>query len=132
MNPHQDYMSVCFISSYTPLFYSKTGVYRGIHYFLIFALKHKLWVFVRTASTCTHNICFEPKYEKSKKQSTVIFTDVKYCSILHRRVCVILGYDTHRNDRSVNPHGVVFFAAKQTLSSMMSNAAMMMSGQWHH
>ena len=30
--------------------YSKTGVYRGIHYFLIFALKHILWVLVRTAS----------------------------------------------------------------------------------
>ena len=26
--------------------HSKTGVYRGIHYFLIFALKHILWVFV--------------------------------------------------------------------------------------
>ena len=27
-----------------------TGVYRGIHYFLIFALKHRLWVLVRTTS----------------------------------------------------------------------------------
>ena len=35
-------MSVCFISPYTPLIYSKTGVYRGIHYFLIFDLKHIL------------------------------------------------------------------------------------------
>ena len=43
-------MSVCFIPAYTPLVYSKTGVYRGIHYFLIFALKHILWVLVRTAS----------------------------------------------------------------------------------
>ena len=33
-----------------PLLYSKTGVYRGIHYFLITAQKHKLWVLVRTAS----------------------------------------------------------------------------------
>ena len=33
-----------------PTFYSKTGVYRGIHYFLIFVLKHILWVLVRTAS----------------------------------------------------------------------------------
>ena len=53
--------------------------------------------------------------KKVKKKSTVIFTAVKYCSILHRRVCVMLGYDTHRNDRSVNPHGVVFFAAKTDL-----------------
>ena len=35
---------------YTPLLYSKTGVYRGIHIFLIFAPKHRLWVLVRTAS----------------------------------------------------------------------------------
>ena len=33
----------------TPL-HSKTGVYRGIYYFLISALKHRLWVLVRTAS----------------------------------------------------------------------------------
>ena len=31
--------------------YSKTGVYKGLHYFLIFALKHILWVHVRTASS---------------------------------------------------------------------------------
>ena len=41
----------------------------GIHYFLIFALKHRLWVFVRTASMCTHNICFEQKYENSQIKS---------------------------------------------------------------
>ena len=41
-------MSVWFIPPYTPLLYSKTGVYRGIHFFLIFALKHRLWVVVRT------------------------------------------------------------------------------------
>ena len=37
---------------YTPLIhvYSKIGVYRGIHNFLNFALKHRLWVLVRTAS----------------------------------------------------------------------------------
>ena len=32
---HQDNMSVCFIPPYTPLLYSKTGVYRGLHYFLL-------------------------------------------------------------------------------------------------
>ena len=32
-----------------PLLYSKTEVYRGIH-LLIFALKHILWVLVKTAS----------------------------------------------------------------------------------
>ena len=46
------------------LLYSKTRVYRGIHYFLISAQKHRLWVLVRTASTSTHNLCFERKCEK--------------------------------------------------------------------
>ena len=32
---------------------SKTGVYWGIHYFHIFALKHRSWVIVRTASACS-------------------------------------------------------------------------------
>ena len=50
LQKHHDNMSVCFIPHYTPLLYSKTGVYRGIHYFLIFALKHRLWVLVRIAS----------------------------------------------------------------------------------
>ena len=45
--------------------YSKTGVYRGIHYFLIFALKHILAVL-----TCTHNICFEQKYRNNQRNST--------------------------------------------------------------
>ena len=35
---HQDNMPMFFIPSYTPLLYSKIGVYRGIHNFLIFAL----------------------------------------------------------------------------------------------
>ena len=31
----------------TPHFYSKIGIYRVIDYFLIFALKHRLWVLIR-------------------------------------------------------------------------------------
>ena len=59
-------MSVCFIPPYTPLLYSKTGVYRGIHYFLI----------------------FEQKYENNNKnqRKIVIFTAVKNHCILHGRV----------------------------------------------
>ena len=42
---------------------SKTGVNRGIHFFLIFALKHRLWVLVNVEAvlTCTHNLCFKQK-----------------------------------------------------------------------
>ena len=55
-----------------PTFYGKTGVYRGIHYFLIFALKHRLWVLIRNASVLmvTEDLCFEQKYENSKKKSS--------------------------------------------------------------
>ena len=60
---HHDNMSV----SYTPLHphcYSKTGVYRGILYFLIFALKHRSWVLTEAVLMCTHNLYFEQKIEK--------------------------------------------------------------------
>ena len=88
-------MSVCFIPPYTPLLYSKTGVYGGLHYFLIFTLKYILCVLVRTAFeavlTCTRNICFEQKYENSLKKSTenCHFTAVKNRCILHGRVFVM-------------------------------------------
>ena len=60
---HHANMSVKCIPPYTPLLYSKTGVYRGILFFLIFAPKHRLWVLVRTEAVlkCTHNQCFEQK-----------------------------------------------------------------------
>ena len=65
-----------------------------MHYFLNFALKHGLWVLVRTASmseavlTCTHNPCFEQKYHLNIKfhLKIIILTAVKSCSILHGRV----------------------------------------------
>ena len=46
-------MFVWVIPSCAPLLYSKNGVYRGLQgfsVFLIFALKHRSWVLVRTAS----------------------------------------------------------------------------------
>ena len=71
----------------TPHFYIvKTGVYRGIHFFLIFALKHRLWVLVRTASVLS----------KNKKNITIfqlkifMFTVLKNCSILHGRFFVMI------------------------------------------
>ena len=47
---HHENKSVKQTPPYTPLLYSKTGDYRGIHFFSYFALKHRLWVLVRTAS----------------------------------------------------------------------------------
>ena len=58
----------------TPLFYIIKGEFTGgVYHFLIFALKHGLWVLVRTASLCTHNLCFEQKYENDKNKSTENF-----------------------------------------------------------
>ena len=39
------------LTPFNPLLCSKTGVYRGIHYFSYFCSKHRLWVLVRTASS---------------------------------------------------------------------------------
>ena len=90
---------LCKIPPYTPLFYSKTGVYRGIHFFLIFALKHRLWVLVRTTSLRrflrlpTINVL-----SKNKKNITIFhlkiifFTAVKNCSIFHGHVFVMSSF----------------------------------------
>ena len=78
-------MSVIYTPPFTPCLYSKTGVYRAMQFFLIFALKHD----------CGYSL--EPPHvlSKNKKNITIfhlqiiIFTVVKYCSILHGRVCVM-------------------------------------------
>ena len=78
------------------LLYRKNGVYRGIHYFLILALKHRLWVLVRTASvlTCTHNLCFEQKYENSHNIST------KNCHFYSREKLLYVAWEYFLNDLS--------------------------------
>ena len=40
---------------------------------------------------CTHNLCFEHNKKNIKKfhLKNIIFTAVKYCSILHGHVCVM-------------------------------------------
>ena len=48
------------IPSYT-IYIVKLG-FTGVYTFFYFAPKHRLWVLLRT---CTHNPCFEQKYEKS-------------------------------------------------------------------
>ena len=83
---------------YIPFYRVKLGFTGVIHNFLFFALKHKLWVLVITASqavlTCTHNQFFEQK----KKSTTIcslkiiIFTAVKNCNVLHGHVFVKYRY----------------------------------------
>ena len=89
-------MSVWWRLPYTPFLYKKTGVYQGIHYFLIFALKHRLWVLVRTASARWFlRVPTIYVLSKTKKNNTFFllktfnFTVMKYCSILPGHVCVM-------------------------------------------
>ena len=89
------------LSSLNPTFISKTGVYRGRHYFSYFCSKHRLWVLVRTASTRrrldeavltgTHNLCFEQKHEKYQGflSENFHFLVVKFSVYLNRHVFVM-------------------------------------------
>ena len=71
----------------------KTGVYRGTIMFLISALKHRLWVPVRTASVPTLYVL--SKNKKLRKISPFLkliittFKAVKYRNLFHGHVCVI-------------------------------------------
>ena len=73
----------------TPHFYnSKTRVYRGIHDFLIFALKHRLRRFLRVLTT--YVLSKNKKNIKIFQLKIIIFTAVKNCCILHGRVFVMM------------------------------------------
>ena len=83
-------MSVCFIPPYTPLLYRKTGVYRGIHYFLIFALKHRLWVLVRTASFTIYVLRKNVKIVKKSTENCHFYSCEK--SLYGARACFRNGF----------------------------------------
>ena len=67
------------------------GVYRGIHNFLIFALKHRLWVLVRTGSDVYPQGMFSAKIRKLSffYIKIFIFTVVKYRCILHGHIFIM-------------------------------------------
>ena len=85
-----------------PLLYSKTGIRRCIPIFLIFALKHRLWVLVRTASTRRfYRVPTIYVLSKNKRNIKIflmkfsIFTDEKNLCILHGQVfitCTVSAY----------------------------------------
>ena len=83
-------MKTCLYDS--PLLYSKTGVYRGIHCFSYFAKKHRLWALIKLLGdavlTNTHNLCFEQEYEKYQNflSENFPFLVVKF-SIYLKKVC---------------------------------------------
>ena len=65
----------------TPLLYRKTAVCRGIPIFLIFDLKHRLWVHVRTASKRVPTMSENNKTKNFPKFSNFIVK--KNLCILH-------------------------------------------------
>ena len=87
--------SLCDVDPFTP-----HRVYRGIHYFLIFALKHRLWVLVRTASL---------KKMKTVKKNSTENCHFYNCHFYSRENswCVAWAYFRHGNLTS-NMHLICF------------------------
>ena len=71
----------------TPLLY-KLGAYGDTH-FLIFALKHRLWVLVRTASGSNQFLSKNAKNIRFFLLKIDIFAAAKYHRIMHRSVVVM-------------------------------------------
>ena len=99
----------CNVYPLTPHFYiySKIGVNSGTHFFLIFALKHRLCLLVTEAVlTYTHNLCFRAKIREISQffLKIIVFTAVKKCSILHWRACVIITKTIPCNEERLTPH----------------------------
>ena len=95
----------------TPHFIVKLGFIQGYSFFLIFALKHRLWVLVPTIYVLS----------KNKKNITIFhlkiifLTPVKNCSILHGRVfvmqntvCFLSNKECRLTTHYVTTHTVIF------------------------
>ena len=91
------YIAKTYLYNFDPLrphFYIVKLGFTGVYIiFLISALKHRLWVLVRTAVlTSTHNLCFEQIYEKYQNFSSenFHFLVVNFSIYLNRRVFVMI------------------------------------------
>ena len=76
-----------------PHFYIVKLGFTGIYIiFLTSAQKQRLWVLVRTASSSTHTLCFEPKFEKYQNflSENYRFLVVNFLVYLYRRVFVMI------------------------------------------
>ena len=100
---YQDNMSVWFIPPYTQLSNSKTEVYRGINFFLIFALKHSLWELVRTASVRRFKrVPTIYVLSKIKKNITIFY--LKIIIIYSREISQYIAWACLRNDTALINH----------------------------
>ena len=83
------------------------GVYRDIHYFLIFALKHRLWVLVRTASLrVTQNSFGKKLYLSGKNKKT--YDNLKMEDLLQHFKKMFSG-ETNDSENQDNPQNDVSF-----------------------
>ena len=99
-NPYSKHITKTRLYSFdriNPLLYSKTGIYKGIYFFLISAQKHRLWVLVRkrlgeAVLTSSHYLCFEQKCETYQNvlSENCHFLVVKFSIYLNRRVFVMV------------------------------------------
>ena len=95
-------MSVLFIPHCTPPLYSKIGVFRGIHYFLIFALKHRILVLVRTvylqsmsrAKIRTMSKCFHLKNIILQPLKIDAYYIGMFAQVQHHEFCLV-HYNQH-------------------------------------
>ena len=71
-------MSVKLISPYTPLLYSKTGVCRGIPFFLLFALKHIDFGYTLEPPRCSGSNEYPQSlfWNKNKKNRYTLYTPI--------------------------------------------------------
>ena len=90
---------------YTPLLYSKTG-FTEVFIFAYFC--SKTYIDRGYSLKCTHNLCFEQKKKKNITnfhQKIIIFTAVKYCSLLYnlKKRAIFIGLEPPR-DQSIDCH----------------------------
>ena len=88
---------------YTPLLYSKTGVYRGIHYFLILLQNIDCGYSLELPHGSSNEYPQSMFWSKNKKNirifhlKIIVFTAVKYCCILHGHVGVMNYFTAVKN-----------------------------------
>ena len=80
------------VDPFTPHFYVVKLVYRGIHYFLIFALKHG-WYSLEPPDVYPQSI-FEQKYKNCQKIS------LENCHFYSREILLYIAWECLRNDTS--------------------------------
>ena len=87
---------LCYLYPLTPHFYIVNLGFTGVYFFLMFVLKQRLWVLIRTvpvrrfSHAPTVYVLSEYGEKEEKKQlKKFIFTAIKICSILHKHVIVM-------------------------------------------